>query len=121
MSGLVRRPVSLPFCSESCKVKITHFAADANQNGPRFLLALFFLVIVLPLVSILIPHLTGKVWGERLASLTVFLMGALMIRFPYATPQTNALLGMNLSMKATRFVAFVLMVLGLLSFYGRLK
>ena len=99
---------SLATCSAECRKKTEDFGAYMKANRLWFFAGL----IGLPLVGLVILVLMGKPYGEAIGIGVIFGgMGLTINRFPFVTPQTVQLMGLE---KATRFGR----VLGLLLFVG---
>lgn len=90
------------------------FVAHANRNGRRFVLGIVGVSLVMLVVPAGVtafggdPHLVPFAVGAGTA-----LIGAMTVAWPFATPQTVAMLGIERSVRLVRRVGGGLVFLGL--------
>lgn len=105
------------FCSEKELAIFLILLDKVQKNKSKFLILVFLSMlgsiaseIIYGAINInLIPWGSGA-WGG-------LLLGWTLIKYPYATPQTNSILGIKTSMKIVKRMGYILLFLGILCFY----
>lgn len=124
-NGLGRENVEFYYCSETCKEEIEKFSDYVNKNAAKFLriiVLVLFTMIFSPVIQIVTKN-------ELYVLLTIYvatvLLGATIIKYPFATPQTNQWMGIRKAVLVARILGVVIMlgsivmiVLHLLDFFG---
>ncbi|MGE5370557.1 MAG: hypothetical protein ACM3QZ_01075 [Solirubrobacterales bacterium] len=111
-SGVGRQDVEFEYCSAACKQEIEAFSSYVNRNAAKFLTGIGVLVMAMVLGGGLFPR-----FGLFIVGGASFLMGLLIVVFPFATPQTNRMMGIRNAVKTARVLGGMVSVMGLLAFW----
>ena len=103
--GLGRRDQDFYYCSDVCRREIEDFSEYANQNAKRFLV--FVGVTVLSMVFS--NGLPG--YASLIVNVSGLLLGILLIKYPFANPMTEQLLGIKKAVQLVRFFGFGIVLL----------
>jgi len=106
-------------CSDICIDKTRAFCHSVNRNLSKFLIG-FAISVVLAFVGIftilIVPSLSTA--GGMIAASTTLVMGIIFFLYPFATPQTVMLIGIEKSAIIARIVGLFLIVLFFRICYG---
>ncbi|WP_297631533.1 hypothetical protein [uncultured Clostridium sp.] len=104
---------SFRFCSEPCEEKFKIFMKDVEKNKNKFLIALFGSLAVYVIGIIVLSNV--EVYQNFFAIGYFILLGLILIRYPYGTPETNKFIGIKKTINLIRGMG-VLCILGSLIF-----
>ncbi|AFA50078.1 hypothetical protein [Acetobacterium woodii] len=111
---------SLVCCSESCVEKVLAFYNFFDRTKIFFFIGLTLFMILL-FGSVFLLSLKNMWLGSLLMGSSFGLLGLLVILFPFATPQTFDLLGIQKTISVTRLLGLFVLALGpLLTYWLRL-
>lgn len=100
---------SFRFCSEHCEERFKVFMKDVEKNKNKFLLALFGSLIIYVIGIIILSKM--EIYQNFFAAGYFTLLGLILIRYPYGTPETNKFLGIKRTINLIRGMG-VLCILG---------
>lgn len=113
-NGIGKQETDFYYCCEEHKKEIENFSSYVNKNAMKFivliLLDVFAIMLTTPLGAILKNY---NIAGIAMA-VEIFLMGLLIIRYPFATPQTNQKLGLKKTIKLTKAIGAVIAFISLI-------
>jgi hypothetical protein len=95
------------------EVPMRDFVASANANARTVVIgiAVALLAILLGSVAVALAGEGGRLLGIA-AGVGTMAIGALLVRWPFATPETVSLLGVRRSMTMVRVLAMGVVILG---------
>lgn len=91
---------SFRFCSEHCEEKFKVFMKDVEKNINKFLLVLFGSLIIYVIGTIILFKM--EIYQNFFAAGYFALLGLIIIRYPYGTPETNKFLGIKKTINLIR-------------------
>jgi hypothetical protein len=102
------------YCSEACHAEILNYAARVNHESNRFLLlisgaALSFLPFLL--LTLLTPY--SGLFSALTTATPLILVGLVIIRYPFATPETVRYWGIRKSIFVLKRMGVVMILLGI--------
>lgn len=102
------------YCSESCKNAIEEFSIYVNNNVKRFL----YLILIVILAFIIFPLLAFVFKEKQILflgfSIPIFILGIVIRKYPFATPETSNKWGLKRSITVMKYIGIVLITLGIL-------
>ena len=99
------------FCSEECKKAIIEYIAVVNKNGMLFLGLIFGTIFLMVIANGLINALNyDSRYGLLITSIAMTVIGAVIIKFPFCTPQTVQWFGIKKAKIGARCLGFVLII-----------
>ncbi|MGE5404266.1 MAG: hypothetical protein ACM3PP_04945 [Candidatus Saccharibacteria bacterium] len=107
-SGIGKANRDFYYCSETCRQGIESFADFVNKNANLFIMVVTLSVLAMSFMSVFFLYSLLAV-----GCITIFL-GLFIIKYPFATPQTNGWLGIKRAVGLTRILGAVLGVVGIL-------
>lgn len=91
---------SFRFCSEHCEEKFKVFIKDVEKNKNKFLLMLFGSLIIYIIGTVMLSKI--EIYQNFFAVGYFILLGLILIRYPYGTPETNKFLGIKKTINLIR-------------------
>ncbi len=101
------------YCSDVCRKSIEDFAEYENRNATRFLILIVITVLTMVMANGLLPDL-----ALLIVNIATFVLGIILLKYPFATPLTNQWLGIQ---KAVWLVRILGVLIGLLGLWDVLK
>lgn len=103
--------VEVPYCSEDCKEQLIKFSDYAEKNVTKFLLLLFIPLMTMILGNGIIAAMNYNAsYADYITSAAVLIISLTIIKFPFATPQTNDWLGVKRAVLGVRIMGGALMI-----------
>lgn len=96
----------IDYCSDSCKTEIENFMGYWQRNQKWFCISLGIILFLMPLFLLFSPD-SNK---DFVLLVQFALMGILMIKFPFGTPETNKWLGLKRTIALTKGFGVLLVV-----------
>lgn len=93
------------FCSEECKDEYMKFCKDVEKNKNKFLAIIFGSLVIYIIGVIALNNFTK--YQDFIAGGYFILLGAILIRYPYGTPETNKALGIKKTIKLIRIMGAI--------------
>jgi hypothetical protein len=112
--GTVRKDVTFYYCCEDCKHHIEEYAKALNKQVKQFL----YLILTVVMTFILLPAVTALLKDQTLIFIAfgvpAFLLGIVLFKYPFATPESNSKWGIKKSIKVLKSFGITLMFIGIL-------
>ena len=98
------------FCSEECRIKEAEFMKLAEEKSK------IYPILVLVPYLLVIPGLIFMDYAFILMSLPLFISGAVIIKYPFTTPETVEMMGLKKSISFARGGGVILILMGVMLF-----
>ena len=102
------------FCSEDCKNEIINSSNKVRNKAVLFLVLLIPVVLTFILFPALAILLKMKGFIYLAFGIPIFLLGFVLFKYPFATPETNDKWGLKKSIRRLKYTGFILMAFGVL-------
>ena len=100
---------------EKCKNEVKKFTEFVNKNAIKFLMLIGIAVFSCIPFTILQVVTDNKIWAVIEMLVMLVGIGLVIIKYPFATPQTNELFGLRKSIKITKGIGIVCVIMGIVS------
>ncbi len=99
------------FCSEECKKEIIEYMDVVNKNGMLFLGLIFGTIVFMVIASGIVAALKfDSRYGLLMTFIALAVVGAILIKFPYCTPETIKLIGIKKAKIIARCMGLVFII-----------
>jgi len=100
-------------CSDACAEKALSFCQRFDRSKKYFIAGIVSAIVIL-FISVFFLSAGSMDIGAVLMALSLSILGAMMIVFPFATPQTFASLGIRKTVVVTRALGICMIAIGLI-------
>jgi hypothetical protein len=99
------------FCSEECRIKEAEFMKLAEEKSK------IYLILVLVPLLLMIPGVIFIDYAFILFSIPLFISGAVIIKYPFTTPETVEMMGLKKSISFAKGCGVMLILMGIVLFF----
>ncbi|AEV66885.1 hypothetical protein [Acetivibrio clariflavus] len=109
-SGVSKDNLQFYYCNEEHKREIEKFAEYVNKNGMKFIILMLIDLLVLTIAVPVGFALKNIYVNAVLTIIPLVILGFLINKYPFATPDTNRKLGIKKAVKITKIMGKVITI-----------
>jgi len=113
-NGLGKSNVDFVCCSEECKKEVEEFSEYVNKNAVKFLILILSGAFSFVPFLFLGVFIKNNIFGIMSMSCPLIIIGITVIKYPFSTPETNSFFGIRKTIKLTRIIGIIFIVISIL-------
>lgn len=116
IEGIEKKQMVQYCCSNEHEEEIVKFNLFVNKNYKKFFTFMIILSLSVAITTPLAFFVNNLMLGGFIAVLPIFLIGLVIYKYPFATPQTNSKHGLKQAIKITKRIGIFFELVAVVAF-----